>query len=150
MRCNSHQGHAGNVSARTSQAGNYPGLDWVARKYYDRDISCSLLRRQRAGDVQRHDDIDLESDKLGREPRKLIQLSFRRAKLEANVLPLYVANFAHSFAEFLLERIRIRDSYVKRAYPNYPRLLPAPDERRGKSSGQRGQQEPAAVHYSIT
>jgi len=63
-----------NVSARTRQAGNYPGLDRVAGDYYDRDISCSLLCRQGAGDVERHDHVDLEPDKLGREPRKLIQL----------------------------------------------------------------------------
>src|SRR6059058_5143652 len=38
-----------NVAARTRQTGNDAGLDRVARYYDDWNISCCLLRRQRAG-----------------------------------------------------------------------------------------------------
>ena len=44
-------------------------------------------------DVERHDHIDLEPDQLGRKLRKPIQLSFRRAKIKCNVLPLDIAKF---------------------------------------------------------
>jgi hypothetical protein len=99
--------------ARMRQAGHDPGFDRIARDDDDRDLACRFLRCQGAGDVERHDHVDLEPDELGREPRKPIQLSLRGAKLEGNVLPLHVAELTRSFAEFLLERIRVRDSYVE-------------------------------------
>ena len=87
-------------------------------------IPCCLLYGQRAGDVQRHDNIDLKVDKLGRERRKSIRFSFRRAKLKCNVLSLDKAEFTQSFPKISLERIRVRISQVKCAHPNRPILLP--------------------------
>ena len=108
-----HQRHAGNVPARTRQAGNYAGFDRVARDYDDWNFSCCLLRRQRAGDVERHDHIDLKPDQLGRKLGKSIQLSFRGAKLECNVLPFHIAKFTQSFPEFLFEQLRVRESLCR-------------------------------------
>jgi len=68
---------------------------------------------------------NLKPDKLGRELRKSIQLSFRGAKLECDVLPLYVAEFTQSFPELVLERLRVSGSYVECAYSRHLGLLPA-------------------------
>jgi hypothetical protein len=61
------------------------------------------LHRKRGGRVKRHDDIYLERDKLDRKFRKSVQPSFRRTKLECNVLPLYITEFTQSYPELLLE-----------------------------------------------
>jgi hypothetical protein len=123
IRCRRHEGHAGDVSARTSQAGNDAGLYGVGRDGYDRDILCCLLGRQCVRHVKRHDQIDFESDKFGREFWKLVSLSFGGAKLERDVLSLDISEFTQSFAKVCLEGIRVRVSQVKCAYPGNSRLL---------------------------
>src|SRR5262249_30248438 len=120
--------------------------------YHDRDILGCLLCRQRAGHIQRHDHIDLEPDKLGRELWKSIQLSFRGAKLECDVLPLYVAEFTQSFPELVLERLRVSGSYVECAYSRHLGLLPARRERPGsRAAEQRDELAPLQLcGHSIT
>src|SRR6266481_2758919 len=46
-----------------------------------------------------------------------------------DVLPLYIAEFTQSFSELVLERLRVRGSYVECAYSRHLRLLPARRER---------------------
>ena len=82
------QRHASNVSARMCQARNYASLNRVGRDYHNREVTCCLLRRQRTGDVQCDDYINLKPDQLGRQLGRSIQLAFCRAKLKCNVLPL--------------------------------------------------------------
>src|SRR5207302_11435393 len=103
--------------------------DRVGRDYHNGDFTCCLLRRQCAGDVERHDHIDLESDQLASKLGKTIQLSFRRTKLKCNVLPLYKTKFTQSFPEFLLERLRICEADVERAYSSHSGLLRPRGER---------------------
>jgi hypothetical protein len=129
IRCRRHQRHAGDVSARTSQTGNDAGFYGVGRDGYDRDIPCCLLCRQRARHVERHDQIDFEPDKFGREFRKLISLSFGGAKLECEILALDISEFTQSFPKVCLEGIRVRVSQVKGAYSSNFRLLPEHGQR---------------------
>src|SRR5262249_43813286 len=91
----------------------------VARQYHNRDFSCGLLRRERTRGVERNDEINLEPDKFGRKLRKSIQLAFRGAKFECNVLPLDIAKFTQSLPKFLLEGLRAREAYVGRAYSGH-------------------------------
>ena len=68
----------------------------------------------------------MEVDQFGRKLGKSIQLSFRGAKLECNVLPLHIAKFTQSFPEFVLERFRVREPYVECAYSSDLGLLRGP------------------------
>ena len=96
------------------------------------------------GDVERHDHVDLEPDQLGRELRKSIQLSFRGAKLECNVLPFHIAKFTQSFPKLLLERLRVCGSDVERAYSSHLGLLRARRERprSGRAANKRDEFAP--------
>jgi transcriptional regulator with XRE-family HTH domain len=70
-----------------------------------------------SGDVERHDYIELEPDKLGRQFRKSIQLSFRGPKLECDVLSLDIAKYTQPFPEFLPERLCVLLSKANRTGP---------------------------------
>ena len=110
IRRGSHQRHARNVSPGPRQAGDYSGFDGGSCQYHDGDITCCLLRCQRAGDVQCHDHIDLEEDQLGCKLGESIQPTFRGAKLECNVSSLHIAKFTQSFPKPGPERLRVGDS----------------------------------------
>src|SRR5262249_52817365 len=128
------------------------GFYRIGGEDHNRDILRCLLRRQGTGDIQRYDHVDLEPDKLGRKPRKLIELSFCRAKLECNVLPLRIAQFAQSFPDFPLERIRGRDSDVARTYSRDPgRLWRLGREGRSEDAAtQDGNKRPPVDHWMIS
>src|SRR5450756_2196910 len=102
-------------------------------------IGISRVASFAAGDVERHNHIDLEPDKLGRELRKSIQLSFRGAKLEYNIFILHIAKLTQSFSKLLLERLRVCESYVECAYSGHLGLLPVrrkrPRDRRAAEKG---------------
>jgi hypothetical protein len=112
-----------------AKLGDYSGFDRVACQYHDGDITCCLLRCQRAGHIERHDHVDLEPDQLGRKLGKSIQPFFRGAKLEFDVSSLDIAELAQSFPESIPERLRVRDPEVERAYASHPGLLCARRER---------------------
>ena len=61
-------------------------------------------------------------------------MSFRRAKLEYNVLPFQIAKFTQPFVEFFFERLRVCGPNVERAYPSHLGLLRAHRERPGRRS----------------
>src|SRR5262249_31751897 len=106
------------------------------------------VRRQRRRGVHCHDHINLEPDKLGRELRKPIQLSFRGAKLERDVLALHVAEFTQSFAKIGLERLLVRGSDIERAYTcEFGLLSPRRERPRGSAAEQRDER---ASFHSIT
>src|SRR5437588_2321298 len=141
-----HQRHAGNVPTGARQAGHYAGFDRVGRDYYNRDFTCCPLRRQCAGDIECHDDIDLEPEQLGRKLGKSIQLSFRRAKLKCNVLSLLIAKLTQPSPEFLLERLRVREPYVERTYSSHLGLLRVRNERPNDRSPAEQRNELAPSH----
>src|SRR5262249_8788798 len=114
-----HQRHAGNVPAWPCQASNYAGFDRVGRDDDNGDFTCCLLCGQCAGNVERHDYIDLEPDQLRRKFGQSLQLSFRRAKLKRDVLPFHITKFTESFPEFLLEGFSVCEAYVERAYSSH-------------------------------
>src|SRR6266542_1851341 len=128
------------------QAGNYAGFDRVGRDYDNRNFSCCLLCRQRTGDIERHNHIDLKSDQFGSKFGKSIQLSFPGAKLECNVLPFNMAKFTQSFPEFLFERLRVREAYVEHTYSSHLGLLPARRNRPDDRSAAEERNEVAPFH----
>ena len=102
-----------------ARSGNDAGFDWVGRDDDDWDIPCCLFCRQCAGHIERYDHINLEPDQLGCKARKSIELSFRRAKLKCNVLPLDIAQFVQCFPKLFFEGLRICETDVEHAYSSY-------------------------------
>src|SRR6266480_3927172 len=145
-----HQRHAGNVFAGTRQAGNYASFDRVGRNYHNWDFTCCLLRRQCAGHIERHDHIDLKPNQLGHKLWELIQPPSRGAKLKCNVLPFHIAKFTQSFPELPLERLRVCEAYVERAYSSHLGLLRPRRERPCDRSAAKQHDELASPHHSIT
>src|SRR5438093_13720054 len=82
-----------------------------------------VFRSQTAGRVERHDDIDLEPDKLGRQRGKPIEYSFRRTKFKENILPFNITKFTKPFAKFVLEQLHIRVAYEQCTHPPHFLLL---------------------------
>ena len=128
----SHQRDTGNVSSRLRQAWNDASFDGVTCQDHDWNVLCCLFGCQCARYVKRYDYIDSKAHQLGGEVGKSIQLSVGRPKLECNVSPFHVTKFAQSFPKLPLERISVRDPYIKRTYPRNLRLLRHDWERRSQ------------------
>src|SRR5262249_40235189 len=92
---------------------NDAGFNRVAYDHYDRDVARCRFRRQRGWDVERYDNVNLESNEFGCEFREPVQLSFRGAKFECDIVPLRVTEFTHSLTKFFGERFRVRRSDIK-------------------------------------
>ena len=105
------------------QAGNNAGFYRVGRDGDNRGIPRCLLRGQCAGDVEGYDHINLEPDKFCREPGKSIRLSFRRAKIECDVLALNVTKFTQSFPKICFKKLSVSISQVKGTHPRNFSLL---------------------------
>jgi hypothetical protein len=101
LRC--HQRDAGDVTARASQARNQTQTYRVACHNDDRNLTPRPLHGKRAGRVKRHDDIDLERDKLGRKLGQQGNVRARRTELILDSLPFNKAAFAQSFAQLCPE-----------------------------------------------
>ena len=101
------------------QARNDAGFDWVANDYNDWDILRCLLCCERGRDVKRHDYVDLKSNELSCELRKSRQLSFRRPKLECNVLAFHIAKLAQTFPKICLKQLLVCGSDVENANSRY-------------------------------
>src|SRR5439155_21430026 len=56
-------------------------------------------------------------------------MSFRRPKLERNILPLHITKLTQSFPQFMLERLRVCEAYVECAYSSQLGLLRAAYDR---------------------
>jgi hypothetical protein len=123
VRGGRHQGDTGYVTAGIRKARDDAGFDWFARQYYGWNIQGRLLRCQGARNIERHDDIDLESDQFGREIGKPIQFAFRRTKLEDNVASLNIALFTHPLPKFALEGFLVGDPDIERSDAGDLRLL---------------------------
>ena len=83
----------------------------------------------------RNDDINLESDKLGRESWKLIIMPVRRSPLDGDVLSFHIANVAEPLAECLTFERSWGEGSRQDAYPrDLCRLLRIGGERGGEES----------------
>jgi hypothetical protein len=101
--------------------------------------------------LRRQNDINPERNQLGRESGEPLVLPLGKSVLDYEVATLDVTEVAQSLEEGLSQaggRGRIGRQV---AYSRDPVCLLGPGgERCGDGTGQRGQQEAAAVHYSIT
>jgi hypothetical protein len=82
-----------------------------------------LLRGQRARRENGHDDIDFQTDHLGSECGKSIELSFRQSDIEDQVLPFNEAGFAQLLTQLLAEGFGVRIAQEEPTDPAHPCLL---------------------------
>jgi putative tryptophan/tyrosine transport system substrate-binding protein len=68
---------AGYIAARSRETRDKTGTDWVRRRNNDRYDRCRLLCRNNWCGRVRHNDIDLEPDKLGRNLSQALSASLR-------------------------------------------------------------------------
>src|SRR5207253_552568 len=104
--------NSGDVAARPRKAGDEPGADWISRvRHDDGDFVRGLLCRLSGGGEPGDDDVDLETDQLGGQLRKPVELSVRRSKLVTNVLPFDIPEIAHALPKLApkLSRVGIAD-----------------------------------------
>ena len=81
----------GDISARPRKARDQARAHWISRvRHHDWDFAGRLLCRLSGGREPSDDYIDFETDQLGGQFGKPVDLSFRRSKLKSNVLPLDV------------------------------------------------------------
>jgi hypothetical protein len=101
---------------------------------------------------RRHDDVDLQPNQVGHQPRGPIVPTVSIARLDRDVLALDPAEVAETSPETLVPRQALRRGIGRqKAYPiDLPRFLRLRGKQRGKGTSQRGQQEAAPVHYSMT
>jgi hypothetical protein len=125
--------------------------DWIRNAYkYDRDHRGRVLRR--AGGLRRSgdDDVRLACDEVGNERGEPIELSFSCSYVDDEVLPLDPSQLGESLAEDVVPAA-FAEGGAHECDPRWlPRLLRAGGDWQSKRPGQRGQQEAAAVHHSIT
>src|SRR5262249_59770505 len=100
------------------------------------------------------DDVHFELNKLGREGGESFSVVAVESALDEDVLALDVPQLPEPLEESLPGAPApraVRRGTPEKAHPiEVPRLLRPSRERRSKSTRERGQQEAAAVHYSIT
>src|SRR5439155_16704227 len=135
----------GHVASGARQTAHQLRPDWIARA--DHDDGNRWRRSLKLHDrpiAEGRDDVNLETDQLGRQLRKSLETRFRRPGLDDEVLPLDVAEVA----EALPKRLQVprcggvRVSEMADA-PDLRRLLRIAGERQredaeGEGSGERG------------
>jgi hypothetical protein len=117
----------------------------------DRDRASCLLRGFSGWGGGYDDYVCLEAQAVGSEGRKPLALAIRGQVVDIDSPPIYVTQITQVFEEWA-KSVRLRRTWVKRkeAEPrSFPRLRHG-REWRGHCTSQRGQQEAAAVHHSIT
>ena len=94
------QCQSGDISARSRKARDQPGTNGISSLGHDdRDFERRLLCRQSGGCEPRDDYIDFETDQLGGQFGKPVEVSFSGSKLKSNVLPLDITQIAQSLPE---------------------------------------------------
>ena len=115
----------------------------------DGDRLGGLLGCHRCWCRDRYDDVCLEPDQFGREVGQPLVPTLRKSIVDDEVLSPDVAEIA----ERVLEGVRIERGWTTGAEIAdsiyRPRLLGLGGQRRGKRTGQRSQQEAAAVHAGM-
>jgi hypothetical protein len=95
-----------------------------------------------------HDDVRPKPDKLHREGGEAIGLALRPPPLHRKVAAVNVTKVTQPLPKPVPRRVVL---VAEDAEPvHLPSLLRLDGARRGDGTGQRGQQEAAAVHYSMT
>src|SRR6266576_112283 len=95
-----HRSQAGDVSAGPRKARDQPRTNRVSCLGHDDwDFVRRLPCRQSGGREPSDDYIDLETDQLGGQFGKPVEVSLRRSKLKSNVLPLDITQIAQSLPE---------------------------------------------------
>jgi hypothetical protein len=144
---------AGNVPARSGQARHDSGFLRVADdSHHDGERRRRPFRHEGGGRPLSHDDVDVETDQLGRERGKPIVLALGPPERQRDVLALEVSVVSKPEAERRdVGGVPGGRAATEEADPvHLPGLLRSGGERCGEDSSQRRQQEAAAVHYSIT
>jgi hypothetical protein len=95
------------------------------------------LRRKRTWRVDRHDDVDLESNQFRGKLGKSIELLFRRTELEEKILAFNITGFAQCFAQLRPKGINISIAYEKRTNSIRLRLLRARRQRPGGRAAEK-------------
>ncbi len=103
-----HPGCAGQVRARPREARDDSARERIAHRHEDnRNRLRGMLGRQRGLRRERYDNVDLKAHEVGRQFGQLIELAFRPAKLEGDVLALDVAEVLQALTHGLECRRRI-------------------------------------------
>ena len=134
------------VPTRSRKARNQSGPDWVGGNRDDWDLDRRTLRgvagQRRVGD----DDVDLESNQLCSEVEEAIGLSCRdRSIFDEDGLSFDISKLSEPLAKGFVETF-LGSTQKKGANARNLRLLRLGGERRGESTGQRGEQKTPAVH----
>src|SRR6516164_2795610 len=125
-----HGSHPGNISTRSRKARDQPRTDRVSRLGHDdRDFMRRLLGCQGGGCEPSDDHVDFETDQIGGQFRKPVEVSFRRSKLKSNVLPLDIPKIAQSLPKLPPKLFRIDIANDQSADGWHLRLLRARSER---------------------
>ena len=142
-------GHPCDVPARAREARDEPGANRIANgNHDDGDRLGGVLGRRHSLRPPRYDEVHLEPDQLGRQVGQPVDPTLRISIVDDNILALNPPELAQPLPE-RVEQVRPigRGRQAKKTYPRHlPRLLRLGGERRGEGTGQRGQQEAAAVH----
>src|SRR6202022_2438306 len=121
---------AGDISARPRKARDQPRTDGIScLGHDDRDFARRLLCCQSGGREPSDDYIDIETDQLGGQLGKPVEMSLRRSKLKSNVLPLDITQIAQSLPELPPKLFRTDIANNQRADGRHLRLLRARRER---------------------
>jgi len=130
------------------ETGNDTCADGINVHHDDRDRRRRLLGRQARRRAFGNQDIHLETDQLDPKVGEAIYPAPCIAALDAEVPTLDVLQLAQPLSERAVWVERNATAAVaQEPYPvDLPSLLRVGGERRGEGTGQRGQQEAAAVH----
>ena len=119
-------GQPRDVAAGPRQALNKPNCNRVTRRRHnDRDCPGSIFGSQSIGTTGSDDDVNLETDEIGREVGKAIASTLRISILNADVLSLNPSEVAETLPECLVPvRGSGRRDWRKKTYPrDFLRLL---------------------------
>src|ERR1700730_10929961 len=105
----------------------------------DRDFERRLLCRQSGGCEPRDDYIDFETDQLGGQFGKPVEVSFSRSKLKSNVLPLDIPQIAQPLPKLPPKLFWVDIANDQCADGRHLRLLRVGRER---PHGRRGAEQP--------
>src|SRR5262245_45414126 len=142
------------VAARAPEAGDQARSHWIERvQHDDRDRSCRLSGGLDPGRIGRHDGVDLETEKLGREAREPLGLPLRKPVVDRDVLTLDPTEVAQPVEERVNEMrdLRRARSDAEPADAGHPRgLLSADAVRPAEEREDDRAEELSSVHYRMS
>ena len=115
-------------------------------------VSVAFLAAVTPWRPQRHDDVHLEPDQLGRQVGQPVDPILRISIVDDNILALNPPELAQPMPE-RVEQVRPigRGRRAKKTYPRHlSRLLRVGGERRGEEATRQAADERPPIHHSIT